>query len=84
MLRVLGQHVSIGGHQHVVALVGLVEEVAAVAVVFQCHTTTLKQHLTDARAVTHYPVYAEKHRRFSTVTEQQVSFTGECSAVLEY
>ncbi|XP_047737819.1 tyrosine kinase receptor Cad96Ca [Hyalella azteca] len=32
----------------------------------------IKQHLTDARALTHYPVYAEKHRRFSTIAEQQV------------
>lgn len=76
MLRWLGQHVAVGQHQHVVALMGLVEEVAAVSLVFQYHTSTLKQHLTDARAITHYPVYADKHRRFSTISEQQVKYAG--------
>ncbi|KAF2346293.1 Fibronectin type III [Trinorchestia longiramus] len=72
MLRSLGQHVSLGQHKHIVALLGLVEHVTAVSLVFEYETHSLKQQLTDARALTHYPVYAEKHRRFSTIAEHQV------------
>ena len=64
---------SPGRHNHVVGLLGLVEEVSWVSVVFECQTETLKQQLTGARALTHCSVYAQKHRRFSTLPEEQVS-----------
>ncbi|XP_045113569.1 putative tyrosine-protein kinase Wsck isoform X4 [Portunus trituberculatus] len=71
MLREFDAHVRIGTHPHVVSLVGLMEEFSVISVAFEYETSTLKTQLVESRAVQHYPVYAEKNRRFSTLLETQ-------------
>lgn len=73
MLREFDAHVRIGCHLNVVCIVGLMEEFSVISVAFEYETATLKNHLVESRAVQHYPVYAEKNRRFSTLVESQVS-----------
>lgn len=73
MLREFDAHVRIGSHPNVVSLVGLMEEFNVISVAFEYETSTLKTQLVESRAVQHYPVYAEKNRRFSTLLETQVS-----------
>lgn len=73
MLREFDAHVRINSHPHVVSLVGLMEEFNVISVAFEYETSTLKTQLVESRAVQHYPVYAEKNRRFSTLLETQVS-----------
>ncbi|XP_042877547.1 putative tyrosine-protein kinase Wsck [Penaeus japonicus] len=71
MLREFDAHVRIGKNPHVISLVGLMEEFNVISVAFEYETSTLKSHLVGSRAVQHYPVYAEKNRRFSTLPEGQ-------------
>lgn len=73
MLREFDAHIRIGSHPHILALVGLMEEFNVISVAFEYETSTLKNQLVESRAVQHYPVYAEKNRRFSTLVETQVS-----------
>lgn len=73
MLREFDAHVRIGSHLNVVCIMGLMEEFSVISVAFEYETATLKNHLVESRAVQHYPVYAEKNRRFSTLVESQVS-----------
>ncbi|XP_076042898.1 tyrosine-protein kinase Wsck [Oratosquilla oratoria] len=72
MLRQFDAHVKINQHSHVVCLLGLMEEINFVSVAFEYESGTFKNTLVESRAVQHYPVYAEKHRRFSTLSETQV------------
>ncbi|XP_053628406.1 tyrosine-protein kinase receptor Tie-1 isoform X2 [Cherax quadricarinatus] len=71
MLREFDAHIRIGSHPHIISLVGLMEELSIISVAFEYETATLKTHLVESRAVQHYPVYAEKNRRFSTLLEGQ-------------
>ncbi|XP_050687142.1 putative inactive tyrosine-protein kinase Wsck isoform X2 [Eriocheir sinensis] len=71
MLREFDAHVRLGSHPHILALVGLMEEFNVISVAFEYETSTLKTQLVESRAVQHYPVYAEKNRRFSTLVETQ-------------
>ena len=73
MLREFSGHVNIGNHIHIVSLLGLVEELNAISVVFEYETGSFKTQLIESRACQHYPVYAEKNRRFSTLPENKVS-----------
>lgn len=75
MLKLFDSHILVGKHENVVSLYGLLEEFNVISIVFEYETLTLKSNLVEGRAVQHYPVYAEKNRRFSTVQEGQVSFT---------
>ena len=72
MLRDFDTHIKCGKHNNVVCLLGLMEELSIISFVFEYETTSLKSHILESRAVQHYPVYAEKNRRFSTLQEQQV------------
>ncbi|KAK3884162.1 hypothetical protein Pcinc_011562 [Petrolisthes cinctipes] len=71
MLREFDAHIRIGSHLNVVSIVGLMEEFNVISLAFEYETATLKNHLVESRAVQHYPVYAEKNRRFSTLSESQ-------------
>lgn len=73
MLREFDAHVRISKNPHIISLVGLMEEFNVISVAFEYETSTLKSHLVGSRAVQHYPVYAEKNRRFSTLPEGQVN-----------
>ncbi|RXG60560.1 putative tyrosine-protein kinase Wsck [Armadillidium vulgare] len=72
MLKDFDIHIKIGKHPNVVSLLGLLEELSIISVVFEYETLSLKSNLVESRAVQHYPVYAEKNRRFSTVQENQI------------
>lgn len=74
MLKDFDIHIKIGKHPNVVSLLGLLEELSIISVVFEYETLSLKSNLVESRAVQHYPVYAEKNRRFSTVQENQVHY----------
>lgn len=71
MLREFDAHIRIGSHPHIISLLGLMEELNVISVAFEYETATLKTQLVESRAVQHYPVYAEKNRRFSTLLESQ-------------
>nr|XP_045606132.1 putative tyrosine-protein kinase Wsck [Procambarus clarkii] len=71
MLREFDAHIRIASHPHIISLMGLMEELNIISVAFEYETATLKTHLVESRAVQHYPVYAEKNRRFSTLLEGQ-------------
>ena len=73
MLREFDAHVRVASHSEIISLIGLMEEFNVISVVFEYETATLKTQLVESRAVQHYPVYAEKNRRFSTLSEAQVS-----------
>jgi hypothetical protein len=62
-----------GDHRNLLGLIGLCEEQDSVFVVLQEGVTTLKQTLLDSRALVHYPAYAEKNRRVTTLQEEVVS-----------
>ncbi|MCL4137254.1 UNVERIFIED_CONTAM: hypothetical protein GTU68_030781, partial [Idotea baltica] len=72
MLKEFDKHIRIGKHANVVSLHGLLEELNIISIVFEYETLTLKSNLIESRAVQHYPVYAEKNRRFSTLQESQL------------
>lgn len=74
MLREFDGHIRISTHPNVISLVGLMEEINIISVAFEYETATLKNQLVESRAVQHYPVYAEKNRRFSTLLEAQVGY----------
>ncbi|XP_064084928.1 putative inactive tyrosine-protein kinase Wsck [Macrobrachium nipponense] len=71
MLREFDAHVRIASHPHVISLIGLMEELNVISVAFEYEKSMLKTLLVESRAVQHYPVYAEKNRRFSTLPENQ-------------
>ena len=72
MLKLLDNHIKLASHHNVISLLGLVEELNLVTLVFEYEHTSLKGLLEESRALQHYPVYAEKNRRFSTLPETQV------------
>ena len=67
------RHGSTGTHPHLINLIGLYEDSRdTLFVVFEENVHSLKQVLLDSRALIHYPVYASKNQRFSTLSEIQV------------
>ena len=58
------------GSENVIGLIGMCEEKEALFVVLEDSTTSLKQVLLDSRALVHYPAYAEKNQRVSTLSEE--------------
>ena len=61
-----------GMHPNVLQLIGMCEEQETLFIVLEDGTTNLKQGLLDSRALVHYPVYAEKNQRVSTMAEETV------------
>ena len=60
-------------HPNLIQLMGLYEDSRdTLFVVFEENIQSLKQTLLDSRALIHYPVYASKNQRFSTLNEAQV------------
>ena len=60
-------------HPNVIHLLGIYEDSRdTLFVVFEENIHSLKQVLLDSRALIHYPVYASKNQRFSTLSETQV------------
>ena len=57
------------GHPNLIQLLGLCDDKDTVFVAFEENTHSLKQVLLDSRALIHYPVYAKKNQRFSTMSE---------------
>ena len=58
---------------HLINLIGLYEDSRdTLFVVFEENVHSLKQVILDSRALIHYPVFASKNQRFSTLTENQV------------
>ena len=69
MLRDLDLNIRAGGHENLVSLVGLCEELETTMIVLEAIELPLKQFLLDARALATHPAYAEKTGRFATVRE---------------
>ena len=61
-----------GVHPNVLQLIGLCEEKEALFIVLEDSTKSLKQVLLDSRALIHYPVFAEKNQRISTMEEETI------------
>ncbi len=61
------------GHRNLLGLIGLCEEQDAVFVVIEEGTATLKQTLLDSRALVHYPAFAEKNGRVTTMREEAIA-----------
>lgn len=74
MLKDFDMHIRLGKNENIVCLIGLLEELNIISIVFEYETLTMKTNLVESRAIQHYPVYAEKNRRFSTLQESHVSF----------
>eukprot|EP00096_Caligus_rogercresseyi_P002666 TRINITY_DN1489_c0_g1_i1.p1 TRINITY_DN1489_c0_g1~~TRINITY_DN1489_c0_g1_i1.p1 ORF type:complete len:816 (+),score=81.81 TRINITY_DN1489_c0_g1_i1:174-2621(+) len=68
--------VRYGNHANIVHLLGLSdgEELMnkTLFIVFEKTNQSLKRVLVDSRALLHYPVYAEKNNRFTTLQENNV------------
>ncbi|CAB4066545.1 unnamed protein product [Lepeophtheirus salmonis] len=68
--------VRYGSHMNVLNLLGLSDgdELMnkTLFIVFEKTTQSLKRILVDSRALLHYPVYAEKNNRFTTLQENNV------------
>lgn len=60
-------------HPNVLGLIGVCEERDALFVVLREGDTTLKQTLLDSRALTHFPAYAQKNQRVTTLQEETVA-----------
>ena len=60
-------------HPNVLGLVGVCEERDALFVVLREGVTTLKQTLLDSRAAVHFPAYAQKNQRATTLQEETVA-----------
>jgi serine/threonine protein kinase len=64
---------SATSHPNLIHLMGLYEDSRdTLFVVFEESVQSLKQTLLDSRALIHYPVYASKHQKVSTLNESQV------------
>ena len=64
---------SAPSHPHLTHVIGVYEDSRdTLFVVFEENIHSLKQVLLDSRALVHYPVYASKNQRFSTLSEIQV------------
>ena len=64
---------SEAANPHLINLIGLYEDSRdTLFVVFEENVHSLKQVILDSRALIHYPVFASKNQRFSTLTENQV------------
>ena len=64
---------SEAANPHLINLIGLYEDSRdTLFVVFEENVHSLKQVILDSRALIHYPVFASKNQRFSTLTEDQV------------
>ena len=59
-------------HSHLIHLLGLCEDKDTLFVAMEENVHSLKQVLLDSRALIHYPVYATKNQRFSTLNEVDV------------
>ena len=61
-------------HPNVLGLIGVCEERDALFVVLRGEgATTLKQTLLDSRALLHFPAYAQKNQRATTLREETVA-----------
>ena len=60
-------------HPNVLGLIGVCEERDALFVVLREGVTTLKQTLLDSRALLHFPAYAQKNQRATTLREETVA-----------
>ena len=60
-------------HPNVLGLIGVCEERDALFVVLREGVTTLKQTLLDSRALVHFPAYAQKNQRVTTLQEETVA-----------
>ena len=60
-------------HPNVLGLIGVCEERDALFVVLREGVTTLKQTLLDSRALLHFPAYAQKNQRVTTLREETVA-----------
>ena len=81
-----GSNGSISAHPNLVHLIGLYEDSRdTLFVVFEENVHSLKQTLLDSRALIHYPVYASKNQRFSTISETQIfQYLIEAANGIEY
>ena len=59
-------------HPNVLQLIGMCEEQDTLFFVLEDGAASLKQGLLDSRALVHYPAYAEKNQRVSTLAEETV------------
>lgn len=71
-LNDLNALVRLGTQTNVVSLIGGCEDNALYFVCSEWHTSTLKEFVLDSRTIDHYPVYAERQRRASTLKEVQM------------
>ena len=81
-----GSNGSNPSHPHLLHLIGLYEDSRdTLFVVFEENVNSLKQILLDGRALIHYPVYASKNQRFSTISETQIfQYLIEAASGMEY
>ncbi|GAB6031602.1 hypothetical protein CHUAL_009366 [Chamberlinius hualienensis] len=64
--------IRIGSHTNIISLVGGCEIGAALYVCTEWYSGSLKSFLLDSRTMEHYPVYAERQHRASTLKELQL------------
>lgn len=72
LLNELEAMLRLGSHANVITFIGACEDKALLHLATEYYQVSLKDFLLESRALDHYPVYAERQHRFSTLREEQL------------